>query len=338
MRSHTTLIPGEVQGCTGCHADRNTITTRNPGPRAAFLREPQHLTPPEWGIGGFSYPSVVQPVWDKYCAECHNAREAPGGVDLSGDKTDLFCVSYDVLARKGTIGERTVHVGGTRESKDGVGRNPYTSWIPTYNDEEANILKIAPRTWGSPASRLTEIILSGHPDKQGKPRLDMDQSSRRRIMTSIDLNVPYYHTSESNHYDRKGGRRIIPEDLDEVLHGVATRRCASCHKEGTVAAGYCHRYEEEAKKAERCASCHQQNLPRKFYTRILQPENNNFLLAPLAKSSGGTEACGRPVFESKHDPDYQAILATFKPVEELLEKRPRMDMTATPCECTVPKP
>ena len=148
----------------------------------------------------------------------------------------------------------------------------------------------------------------------------------------IDLNVPYYHTSESNHYDRKGGRRIAPEKLDAVLYDVATRRCASCHQDG-VAVGYCDRHDIESKKAKRCASCHEQNLPRKFYTRILQPENNNFLLAPLAKSAGGTEACGKPVFESREDPDYQAILATFKPINELLENRPRMDMTTAPCEC-----
>jgi hypothetical protein len=87
--------------------------------------------------------------------------------------------------------------------------------------------------------------------------------------------------------------------------------------------------------ARRCASCHQQGIPRTFYTRVLNPEDNNFLLAPLAKAAGGTEACGTAVFASKDDPDYQAILATFEPIKELLEKRPRMDMSEAPCECAV---
>ncbi|MHC4399929.1 MAG: HzsA-related protein, partial [Planctomycetota bacterium] len=309
MRSFTHLMPGEVQGCTGCHADRNTIATRNDDLPTAFDRPPQELEPPEWGVAGFSYPRIVQPVWDRYCVDCHNAREAPGDVDLAGDKTDFFNVSYDVLARKGTLGELDFARHGAHGGL--MGESPYTSWISTYNGEEANILEIAPKTWGSPASLLTEIILSGHPDDDGKPRFHMDRASRRRVMTWIDLNVPYYHTSVSNHYQRKGCRRMMPEELDAVLESVAKRRCASCHQDG---------------------------LPRTFYTRILDPENNRFLMAPLARLAGGTEACGEPVFASKDDPDYRAILATFEPIREMLKERPRMDMTEEASPCAVAGP
>ncbi|OHB84660.1 MAG: hypothetical protein A2V98_16450 [Planctomycetes bacterium RBG_16_64_12] len=45
-------------------------------------------------------------------------------------------------------------------------------------------------------------------------------------------------------------------------------------------------------------------------------------------------ACGTPIFVSTADLDYQAILATFKPIQELLDARPRMDMTLAPCACT----
>ncbi len=305
MRSFTHLMPGEVQVCTGCHADRNMVTQRKDARPTAFDRPPQQLELPEWGVAGFSYPAVVQPVWDKYCIKCHNEREAPGGVDLTGDKTDFFNVSYEILARKGTLGERDFARHGAHGGL--MGKSPYTSWLSTYNGEEANILEVTPKAWGSPASPLAEIIFSGHPDKDGKVRLAVDEISRRRVMAWIDLNVPYYHTSLSNHYQRKGCRRMMPDDLDATLKTVAARRCASCHEQG---------------------------VPRQFYTRILKPENNSFLLAPLAKSAGGTEACGKGVFASKDDPDYQAILATFAPIRELLEKQPRMDMTdaARACE------
>ena len=306
MRSFTHLMPGEVQGCTGCHANRNMVTSRNADLAMAFDHEPQELEPPEWGVEGFSYPRVVQPVWDKYCIECHNEREAADDVDLSGDKTDFFNVSYEILARKGTLGETDFARHGAHGGL--MGKSPYTSWISTYNGEEANILQVTPKTWGSPASRLTEIIMTGHPDRDGKPRFTMDGAARRRVFTWIDLNVPYYHTSVSNHYQRKGCRRMMPEQLDKVLDDVAARRCASCHQQG---------------------------IPRKFYTRILKPEHNSFLLAPLGKTSGGTEACGKAIFPTKEDPDYQAILATFKPIEELLKERPRMDMTMSPYDCAV---
>ncbi|MGL6194068.1 MAG: DUF7402 domain-containing protein, partial [Thermoguttaceae bacterium] len=89
MRSFTHLMPGEVQGCVGCHTERNTVTP----PRDHILpqrREPQELTEPAWGVKGFSYQEVVQPVWDKYCLECHNPHQKEGGIDMSGDYTDFF--------------------------------------------------------------------------------------------------------------------------------------------------------------------------------------------------------------------------------------------------------
>ena len=58
----------------------------------------------------------------------------------------------------------------------------------------------------------------------------------------------------------------------------------------------------------------------------MNPENNDFLLAPLAEGAGGTQKCGQPVFLSKDDPDYRKILATFEPIHELLKERPRADM------------
>ena len=88
-----------------------------------------------------------------------------------------------------------------------------------------------------------------------------------------------------------------PPQLDEVLEDVRARRCAECHEE----------------------------LPRSFYTRITNIEENSFLWAPLAKSAGGEERCGKAVFRSKDDPDYAAILQTFEPITELMAERARLD-------------
>ena len=298
MRTFTHLMPGEVQGCVGCHADRNEVTpTRGLG--FAMSRRPQELEPPAWGVKGFLYPEVVQPVLDRHCVECHNEREHPGGVDLTGDKTDFFSVSYDVLARKGTMGERRPEVHNARIDSGEEGRSPYTSWIWTINGTERNIHQIEPRSWGSPASALAELIRSGHPDADGNPRVDLSDEERRRIYLWIDLNVPYYGTSASNHPDRMGSRRMLPPELEPSLAEVAARRCAECHESG---------------------------IPRTFYTRMLRPENNDFLLAPLARAAGGSEACGQAVFASREDPDYQALLGLFGPLPERLADRPRADL------------
>ena len=149
MRSFTHLMPGEQQSCVGCHADRNGVTPNTSARPLAALRSAEDLEVPEWGPRGFSYPHIVQPVLDRYCVECHNATKKDGNVDLCGDRTDFFNVSYETLARQGEPGQ-----------------NPYTSWIPTFNGMEANILEIRPKHWGSPASKLADIVLSGHPDEQ----------------------------------------------------------------------------------------------------------------------------------------------------------------------------
>jgi hypothetical protein len=53
MRTFTHLMPGEVQGCVGCHADRNYAVAR--GRQAAMPSLVQSLQPPAWGVKGFSY-------------------------------------------------------------------------------------------------------------------------------------------------------------------------------------------------------------------------------------------------------------------------------------------
>jgi len=290
MRTFTHLMPGEVQGCIGCHEPR-TRTSRPRRP-SALTGKVHQLKDPEWGLKGFSYAGIVQPVLDKYCIRCHGGIDPPKGIDLTGDKTDFFSISYEMLAR-GRKG-------------NGAYGNPYTSWIPSYNGHEANILQITPKAWGSPNSDLAKRILSGHPDKEGRVRFRMDAQSRQRILAWIDLNVPYYGSSETAYPNLVGCRRVYPKDLDRTLADVAKRRCASCHKGGRI--------------------------PRKVWTRITNPARNGFLLAPLSRAAGGRQTCGKPIFQTTDDPDYQKILKTFQPVQEMLKKTPRMDMPGgRPC-------
>ncbi len=289
MRSFTHLMPGESQGCIGCHERRRTVPVSARG--KAFDHPPRELEPPEWGRGGFSYARIVQPVLDEHCVECHGKTAPPKGLDLSGDLTDYFNVSYENLAR----------------DPQGPKGSPYVRWIPTYNGHEQNILRIEPGTWGAPASKLGDIVLSGHPGPDGTKRVALDAAERRRIFAWMDLNVPYYDTSETAHPERTGCRRIYPEGLDALLSDVAQRRCATCHKDGA--------------------------FPRKDWTRITHPQYNNFLMAPLAKAAGGLQRCGEAVFASTQDPDYSAILDSFAPLAELLRQTPRMDMAnAAPAE------
>ena len=301
MRTFTHLMPGEVQGCVGCHADRNAVAPHSTRPMP-MRNAPQKLRRPAWGVKGFSYPDVVQGVFDRHCIGCHNERERPAGVDLTGHMTDFFSVSYDILCRTGTQAQdRWMHHGSpSGATYDHVrGMSPYVEWIWTINGAGHNTLETAPRRWGSPASALAEIIRSGHPDADGNPRVDVPDEDRRRVYLWMDLNIPYYGTSSSNHKAHLGSRRMMPPQLDATLAEVAARRCAQCHQDG---------------------------VPRTFYTRVMAPEKNSFLLAPLAAAAGGTQRCAEAVFHSTDDEDYQRILRTFDPIHALLRERPRADM------------
>ena len=292
MRTFTHLMPGETQGCVGCH-DSHVAAPQVLPPRASLGRRPRPLAAPEWGVRGFDYASIVQPVLDKHCVTCHNHKDAPGRIDLSPDRTQWFNVSYDVLAWEGT---------------KGLGGNPYTSWISTMNGHEANILMIAPKAWGSPRSKLADLILAGHPDDKGKPRIALSADERQRILTWIDVNVPYYGTSTTTHPGLQGGRALASPELRKVLQEVSARRCASCHSGPADPA---------AKKPGPVP------LGR---VRFTNPHHNAFLVAPLAKSAGGSEKCGRAVFADTQDADYQKLLSVFDPIAALLKDNPRQDM------------
>ena len=248
MRTFTHFMPGERQSCIGCHADRNYVSASGQagGRSIAVGRPPQKLTEPEWGNrDGFSFPRIVQPVLDAHCVRCHDGKSDP---DLSGDRTDYFSVAYENLARRGTQAE---HGGDARGGMAGFGSNPYTSWIPSYNGCESNILEIEPKRWGSPASRLAEIVIGGHPDEKGVNQVNLSADERLRILMWIDLNVPFYGTSQSRQPELRGCRQILPVNLDAVLKEIATRRSIS--------------------------------LPRDFYVRLDHPEKNPFLAVPLTQ-------------------------------------------------------
>jgi hypothetical protein len=273
MRSFTHFQPGEAQGCIGCHEPRDSTP---PASAPLALRRPaSNLEPPEWGAGNFDYVQVVQPVLDAHCVRCHSGLTPPRGVDLSADKTDWFSVSYETLTRG------------------------YTSWIDTRNGQEANILQVEPLTWGSPASKLTTVLLSGHADTEGRPRVSLTGAEVRRVLSWIDLNVPYYSTYEMTDPQAEGGRRVYPPELPAKLAEVAARRCAECHATGVPQAGY---------------------------LRITHPELNDFLAAPLAKAAGGRGSCGEGVYRSAADPDYAALLEAIRPAQRQLVLKPRSDM------------
>ena len=161
------------------------------------------LDPPEWGEAvGFDYETIVQPVLNKYCAECHRGANAAGGVRLTGERTEFFSTSYDTLAMGRQPAPPHRFVG-----QNALVENPYTHWISGFHGVEQNILDIQPRRWGSPRSKLADLVLSGHPDQNGQPQVRLSRDEIQRILTWIDLNVPFY-----------GSFARAAEDMDQTAY------------------------------------------------------------------------------------------------------------------------
>ncbi|MBP5320854.1 MAG: hypothetical protein J6334_07680, partial [Kiritimatiellae bacterium] len=288
MRTFTHFMPGERQSCIGCHADRNyvSVSPAHIGKSIAAQRPAARLVPPPWGSdNGFSFARAVQPVLNRHCVRCHSGAEGAPEPELTGDRTDYFNVAYENLARKGTGAESG---GDVKPYMRNFGRNPYTSWIPTFNGLEENILQITPKTWGSPVSKLSAIVASGHPGKDGNPRVSLTADERLRIHMWIDLDVPYYGTSQSRQNELRGCRRILPASLVAAKQEIEKRKNVT--------------------------------LPYQFFVRYDHPERNAWLREGVAKGIfSGTEdpdykrllaeiVKARPMLDLRNDVDFRDVL------------------------------
>ncbi len=292
MRTFTHFMAGERQSCIGCHADRNyvSISPTQIGKSIAAQRPAKRLEPPTWGSDdGFSFARTVQPVLNRHCVKCHSGEDGAPEPELTGDLTDTFNVAYENLVRKGTGAESGRDL--RKQYMKNFGKNPYTSWIPTFNDLEDNILQITPKTWGSPVSRLSQIVTSGHPRKDGTQRVRLTDDERLRIHMWIDLNVPYYGTSQSRQHNLSGCRRVLPHSIFAVASDI-----------------------EKRKKVK---------LPYQFYWRYDHPERNPWLKEGLARGifSGKGDPDykrllsefekARPMLDLRNDVDFRDVIGAF---------------------------
>ena len=166
MRSFINLMPGESRSCIGCHEHRrNAPPARGSHPLA--LNEPPARIMPQPGDTGphmVHYASDIQPILDKHCVGCHSGEEPKGDLNLSGDTTWLWSVSYEELINKELVSFLHGCFG------------------------EANIPAEVPMTFGSHRSKMVERIMKD-PCK-GK----LSREEFIKIITWIDANAPYYGT------------------------------------------------------------------------------------------------------------------------------------------------
>lgn len=94
MQSFATLMPGETTGCVGCHEQRQRPPVSRLDSQVLAGRKPRQIEPLADHPDVFDFPRDIQPILDRHCVECHNSDDRAGGVELVGDHTPRFSVSY----------------------------------------------------------------------------------------------------------------------------------------------------------------------------------------------------------------------------------------------------
>ncbi|MGL4293599.1 MAG: hypothetical protein ACRCSQ_08490 [Bacteroidales bacterium] len=156
MRSWSTLQPGEIQSCVGCHEHKNSVPVAAHPVSMAMNAGVKKITPEGIGERNFSYIKEVQPIWDANCIACHDGKKHPmslkGELKVVDNQTRRkFSDSYLNLthARKLTDGN---------DSWQGDAHHPEVNWISSLSEPTL----LPPYFAGSTTSNLIKRLKNGH--------------------------------------------------------------------------------------------------------------------------------------------------------------------------------
>ena len=330
MMSALQLMPGEQLSCVGCHENRDAMPTVGISRVPIAARKPPH-TPqsPDWLLNRerlnefpdarvFDYPSIVQPVLDKYCIECHNGQRAEAGYDLTGDKTRYFSMSYDNLLGTSRSYRQHNMLTGEMLPADVAKGKPlvhffWLLWTPSSNSE--------PYITGSHASRLTEMI------ERERNGIIMPLEDRQKIYYWMDANVPYYGTyaharpralGRRDRFADPGSGRIAP--WAQQFLEVYQRRCTDCHGSFrlTDQAEWTGRYAWVNLSHPQWSAALTAHLSPEFGGRgIAAVKDGQRLLAPSPKQL---------LFADTEDSDYLKMLHAIEEGNRMMLRTPEADM------------
>jgi len=134
-RTYVNYKPGEVRSCVGCHGRNNqTMPASTSQIPLALMRPPSQPAPQpcdlvENGGDGLAqqvihYPADIQPIFDAKCVSCHGKDNPAGGLDLRGELTVYYSISYEQLCKRRLAGpiisEFTSFLRGDRGNYDGA--------------------------------------------------------------------------------------------------------------------------------------------------------------------------------------------------------------------------
>lgn len=308
MHSFTSVMPGEMLSCIGCHEKRTTVPNPANALPLAAKRAPSVIRKIDGIPEVFDFPRDIQPILDKHCVECHQPSKREGKVLLTGDRGPMFSHSYYNLTIHGQFAD---------------GRNR------THANYDPYVI-------GAASSPIMKKLNGEHYGAQLSP------GEIKKIRYWIESAAVYPGTYAALGTGSIGGYQInqmVNNDAQWAtsLKGAEAiqRRCASCH---TDQSRLPLNLSDERDISFWRPEITNKMLPtaRHIVFNLSHPEQSLILLGPLSKGAGGEGAClttekdgsQKPleVFKDTNDPDYQAILAMIQAGKDKLDEVTRFDM------------
>jgi hypothetical protein len=330
MRTFVQAVPGTTRSCVGCHENKQSAPLRPGQPPLAMRSEPSRPQPESWGSGLVDYPTMIQPVFDKYCVRCHGGPQGINkGIDLSGGWTWAFNIGYETLIKHRMVGFLNCNNASVHTSK-----------------------LLRPRSIGSGGARLAEILIKSHPE--------MSRAERDLVLAWMDTNCNYYGTWDYTQYATCNAIMATRGPLSAVM---AQAGCHQCHAAGHVGNDWVNlqnpawsrilRAPMAKSKAESSggrpdgdvlglAFCRRRKA-RSGYPLINQGVQPPDVLYPTRQPQWDPSGELHVTFASADDPRYRQMLAIIRQARSEALAKPRVDMPGAeivPGECRmiVPPP
>jgi hypothetical protein len=190
MRSWSTLQPGEMFSCVGCHevkgTTRNNPQSRGGAMRTLALRKSPKKPVPLGGVNpdtGFSFERIIQPILDRHCVQCHIGNEKTTKTELANNPP------FSLLGNQ--FNEPKFNMAGRRFSESYI--NLTQKGIPNEMVHWLNVQSVPtmlpPYFAGSSKSKLLKMFNENAEPHHKDVRLS--DLERRQLALWIDLLVPF---------------------------------------------------------------------------------------------------------------------------------------------------
>ncbi|NQT17127.1 MAG: hypothetical protein HQ582_30520, partial [Planctomycetes bacterium] len=303
MRTFVQSAAGTTRSCIGCHESKKSATAQSRRPPAAMLGEPARPEPESWGSGYVDYPTMIQPILDKHCVRCHGGKEGMGkGLDFSGGWTWAFNIGYETLIKHRLIGFLNCHNSSVHTSE---------------------ILR--PRTIGSGAAPLAEILIDKHPE--------VPRAQRDLFLAWMDTNSNYYGTWDHTSHATCDAILAVRGPLSAVMQEAG---CTKCHAPGHVGNDWVNLQTPEWSRILRAPRAESEDTlglgmcrdrkARAGYPLVNQRVQPPDVLYESKQPEWDPAGDAHVAIASTDNPHYRAMLGIIRRARSEALARPRIDM------------